>query len=72
MLRERVFAIGGWLTIVAGALFLMAFVLNPSPLLAGVLPAGALLIGFGAFFLYVGRGARRERLQLLESPEPPP
>ena len=71
MLRERVFAVGGWITIAAGLLFVVAFILNPSPLLAGVLPAGGLLVGFGAFFLYVGRGARRDRLRLLESPEPP-
>jgi Flp pilus assembly protein TadB len=72
MLTERIFAIGGWLTIAAGALLLIAFVLNPVLLLTGVVVAGILLLGFGGFFLYVGRGAHRERQRLLETPKPPP
>jgi uncharacterized membrane protein HdeD (DUF308 family) len=71
VLRERVFEIGGILTIVAGILLLAAFALNPVWLLWGILEAGALLIAFGAFFLYVGRGSRKDRRRLLESPRPP-
>jgi hypothetical protein len=72
MLTERIFAIGGWLTIAAGILLLVAFVLNPVLLLWGALEAGILLVGFGGFFLFVGRGARRDRRRLLDSPRPPP
>ena len=71
MLTERVFAVGGWLSITAGGLLLLAFVQNPAPVLWGILPAAAFLVGFGVFFLYVGRGARRERQRLLETPERP-
>lgn len=71
MLRERVFAIGGGLTIAAGVLLLATFALNPGWLLAGIVEAGGLLIGFGIFFIYVGRGSRNDRRRLLESPKPP-
>jgi hypothetical protein len=71
VLPERVFVIGGGLAIAAGLLLMAAFVLNPSPLLWGIVEAGVLLVAFGAFFIYVGRGARRDRRRLLESPKPP-
>ena len=71
MLPERVFAIGGVLAIAAGGLLLATFALTPSPLVWGLLEAAVLLVGFGAFFLYVGRGAGRDRRRLLESPKPP-
>jgi hypothetical protein len=70
MLPERVFSIGGLLCIVAGALFLGslawygAFAIDP---FFGV--PGILFIGFGGFFVYVGAGARKERLELLRSGE---
>ena len=72
MLNERIFTIGGCLTIVAGVLLLVAFALNPDSLLWGVIEAGLLLVGFGVFFIYVGREARRGRQRLLDSPKPPP
>jgi hypothetical protein len=71
MLRERIFEIGGGLCIAAGILLLAAFGLNPTWLLWGFLEAGGLLIGFGVFFLFVGRGSRRERHRLLNSPQRP-
>jgi hypothetical protein len=72
MLRERVFVVGGGLTIAAGVLLLAAFALNPVWLLWGIVEAGVLLVGFGTFFIYVGRGSRRDRERLLESPKAPP
>jgi hypothetical protein len=71
VLPERVFVIGGCLAIAAGGLLFLAFILNPTPLLGGLLEAGLLLVGFGGFFIYVGRGAHRDRQKLLDSPEPP-
>jgi hypothetical protein len=71
MLPERIFTIGGVLTIAAGVLLVVAFVLSPVFLFYGPLEAGALLIGFGVFFIYVGRGARRDRRRLTDLPEPP-
>ena len=71
MLTERVFAIGGCLAIAAGGLLVVAFILNPVPLLWGLLEAAILLMGFGGFFINVGRGARRDRRRLLDSPKPP-
>ncbi|MGC2289420.1 MAG: hypothetical protein WA688_06145 [Thermoplasmata archaeon] len=68
---ERVFAIGGCLAVAAGGLLLVAFVLNPVPLLWGLIEAAVLLVGFGGFFVYVGSGARRARQRLLDSPKPP-
>jgi hypothetical protein len=71
MLRERIFEIGGGLSIAAGILLLAAFGLDPTWLLWGFLEAGGLLIGFGVFFLYVGRGSRRDRQRLIDSPKRP-
>jgi hypothetical protein len=71
VLNERIFAIGGGLVIGAGVLLLVAFILNPVPLLWGSLGAAVLLIAFGVFFIYVGRGARKDRRRLLETPKPP-
>lgn len=73
MLLERVFLIGGILTILLGSL------LASSDVLAGTLveyppfiEAAVLMIGFGIFFLYVSRDARRERLKLLRLGDRPP
>lgn len=71
MLRERVFVIGGALSMAAGVLLLAAFLQTPVPLLWGALESAVFLLGFGAFFIYVGNGARRDRERLLESPRPP-
>jgi hypothetical protein len=71
VLPERVFLVGGLVTILAGFLLVIAFVLNPSPLLWGTLEAAGLILGLGGFFVYVGRGARGERRRLLDSPRPP-
>jgi len=71
MLPERVFALGGWLAIAAGLLLLLAAFWNPSPYTWGIFEAAAFLIGFGLFFLYVARGARKDRQRLLDSPERP-
>lgn len=71
MLPERVFSIGGVLSVGAGGLLLVSYILDPSTLLWGDLEAAILLIAFGLFFLYVGRGARSDRRRLLESPRPP-
>lgn len=71
MLPERIFILGGLLSAGAGTLLLLAFLLNPSPLLWGSLEAGFLLLAFGGFFVYVGRGARAERHRLLDLPRPP-
>jgi O-antigen ligase len=71
MLPERVFTIGGWLCIATSALLAAAIALNPSPFLWYLIPTVVLFLGLGAFFLYVGLGARRDRRRLLESPERP-
>ena len=71
MLPERVFAIGGWLSIITGLLLLVFVGLNPNPFVWGILETAALFLGLGGFFLYVGRGAQRDRRRLLESPERP-
>ncbi len=72
MLPERVFAIGGWLSIATGGLLAMAVVLNPNAVLWNVLPPIAFFEGLGAFFLYVGKGAHRDRRNLLDAPQRPP
>ncbi len=71
MLPERVFAIGGWLSIGAGALVAAAAVLDPNPFYWSMIETAGLFVGFGALFLYVASGARRDRRRLLESPQPP-
>ncbi len=72
MLAERVFIIGGVLSIVAGAAFLLTFLAFGTGLLIALIPTGGFLVGFGVFFVYVGRGARNARQRLLDSPRPPP
>ncbi|MGI0131826.1 MAG: hypothetical protein ACREDK_01825 [Thermoplasmata archaeon] len=71
MLIERVFLIGGTLTILLGGMIAIAELLAGS---VGTYPAfletAVLLIAFGVFFLYVGRGARRERVALLALGDP--
>jgi hypothetical protein len=66
MLIERTFEVGGAMTLASGGLFL-AYLVESGILFAypGFLVAGAGLVGFGAFFVWVGRQARQERLALL-------
>jgi len=67
MLIERTFALGGWVCIVSGVALALAIVLlAPGAWVA--LSSSAFLIGFGALFVFVGRDARRSRLELLASP----
>jgi hypothetical protein len=71
MLRERVFSIGGWLCIGFGASLLAVSVAWGIVEVAwGVLVTPLLLVGFGSFFVYVGREAKRDRLELLALPKP--
>lgn len=75
MLRETQFLVGGGLTIVAGLLLGAGLFLTG----AGVEFFGAWLgagiaVGFGAFFVYVGRDERKVREEFLSDPvgaEPP-
>jgi hypothetical protein len=71
MLPESAFALGGYLSIFWGAVFLAIYFYFASPLLFGVVISGSGLIAFGIFFVWVGAGARRERLALLETPKRP-
>jgi hypothetical protein len=71
MLRERVFSIGGWLCIGFGAgLLAVSVALGIVEVAWGVLVTPLLLVAFGCFFVYVGREARRDRLELLALPKP--
>jgi hypothetical protein len=71
MLRERVFSIGGWLCIGFGAsLLAISVAFGIVEVAWGVLVTPLLLVGFGSFFVYVGREARRDRLELLALPRP--
>ena len=66
MLVERGFAIGGGLVIFAGVLMVLAsveFGLWPEFWMFPL--GGAMMMGFGVFFLYVARQARHDRLALL-------
>ena len=73
VLPERVFLIGGILCLAVGGPW--AIVGIPVAEATGdisILLGGALLFGFGAFFVHVGRQARRDRRRLLaEAFEPP-
>ena len=71
MLIERTFAIGGVLVVLFGAA-LAALVLGSGAWRYGIglLLAPALLVGFGVFFLYVGRQAREDRERLLAVGDP--
>jgi len=71
MLPERVFALGGWLCVLAAALLVVAALLNPNPFFWAMIETAGLFAGMGGFFVYVGRGARRDRRRLLDSPQPP-
>lgn len=73
MLLERVFLIGGVLTILLGVLLGVVDVAIGG-LLAypPLIEAAALMVGFGGFFLLVSRDARRERLRLLDLGDGPP
>ena len=66
VLRERVFEIGGLLTIALGILF-VAFLLNAGagPVYFTYYVTPAWLFAFGGFFLWVGRAARNERRRSL-------
>jgi hypothetical protein len=76
MLNERVFLIGGGLCLAAGLLLLaFLFVDGFGSSSFVVLYPGVLFLLFGGFFVYVGRGARTDRLALLRLGErgaPPP
>jgi hypothetical protein len=73
VLLERTFAIGGGLLLVFGALLLgVAIALGLAWTLFGIVLSGGVLIGFGVFFLRVGRDARRHRTALLALGEGPP
>jgi len=67
MLVERVFEIGGVLLAATGGVLIAASVWGGfDPYAIGYLETGVLLLGFGLFFVYVGREARRDRRKLLE------
>ncbi len=73
MLVERVFEIGGVLTIAAGAALAgLLYATGAYGVSVGVFLTPALLIGFGVFFLWVGRQAREDRRGLLALAEPLP
>lgn len=71
MLIERTFAIGGALVLLFGAA-LAALVVGSGAWQYGIglVLAPALLVGFGVFFLYVGRQAREDRERLLAVGDP--
>jgi hypothetical protein len=73
MLRETQFLVGGGLTIALGAslIGLLVWAGAGFDYFGGYLGSG-LAVGFGAFFVYVGRSERRERAPLLVAPELPP
>ncbi len=71
VLVERAFAIGGYVLLAVGGLVLAVFSAYPATALLGFLPAGGFLLGFGGFFLYVGKEARKDRRRLLDSVELP-
>ena len=77
MLRETTFEIGGFLTIGLGVALIggLAWASAGVEFLNAYL-AGGIAVGFGAFFVYVGRQEHRERLAYLarteqELSEPP-
>ncbi len=66
MLVERVFELGGILTIVFGAaLAVLLYATDAGSYGVGIFLGPLLLIGFGAFFIGVGRQARADRQALL-------
>jgi hypothetical protein len=81
MLRETTFVLGGYLVVALGSVLLLGLFLSGAgaAFFSGWL-AGAASVGFGLFFLHVGRAegrARRRALRTLESegtraPPPPP
>lgn len=72
MLVERVFSLGGLLVIAFGILLAaLVYATGAWRYGVGLLLGPALMIGFGAFFLGVGRQARRDREALLALPETP-
>jgi hypothetical protein len=70
MLLERVFEIGGLVCVLLGAALLYAFVETGLGYLS-LLSSGGISVGLGVLLWMTGRGARRQRLALLELPEPP-
>lgn len=76
MLRETGFVVGGALLAAVGVAFFVTLVILGANWWAFSAYLGALLmVGFGAFFIYVGRGEgadRRESLEQLEKGTPPP
>jgi hypothetical protein len=76
VLRERVFEIGGVLTMALGGLFVV-WIWPPGnwALYFPIWITAGWLFAFGAFFVWVGRSARaarRRELQMLEPSEPGP
>jgi len=70
VLVERVFEIGGILLASTGAILLVEVLRSGLDLvLIGYLETGGILCGFGIFFSFVGRDARRARLALLRTGE---
>jgi hypothetical protein len=81
MLRETTFVLGGALTIALGAALLVGlFLAGAGAQVPNAWLAGLVAIGFGAFFVHVGRDevrTRREYLRGLDPeairpPRPPP
>ena len=76
MYRETTFRIGGILTIALGvALAYGLFQANAGVEFVDAWLAAGMAVGFGAFFLYVGRDLhryRQEYLAAIEAGRPPP
>ena len=73
VLRETTFFVGGVLTIGLGIAF--GYGLYSAGVgfeFLGAWVAAGIAVGFGAFFIYVSRGERRERQRLLRTFEPSP
>jgi len=77
MLRETTFWLGGFLTIGLGLALVAGLVWAGAGLeFVDAYLGGGLAVGFGSFFVYVGREEHRERLEFLarteqELSEPP-
>ena len=70
MLRETIFAIGGYLTMALGVLLALGLVYVGAGwwYFEGYVGSAA-AVGLGAFFVYVGAEARRSRRKLLADGE---
>jgi hypothetical protein len=71
MLRETTFVIGGGLTIALGVALLIGLYLAGAGLIYfEAWLAGGIAVGFGAFFIYVGRDETRVRRAELHALDP--